>query len=285
MVMDNLYSSTKRNLLPFLGDKRFEFIRQDITLPFTIEADEIYHLACPASPIYYQKDPVYTIKTSFYGALNVLENARRTGARVVLASTSEVYGNPTVHPQGEDYWGHVNPVGPRSCYDEGKRAAETLFFDYKREYGVDVAVARIFNTYGPGMNMDDGRVVSNFILQALKGEPVTIYGQGEQTRSFCYVSDLVEGLCRLMAAEGFAGPVNLGNPGERSILDLAEAIVRSVGSSSEIVHQPLPTDDPIRRRPDISLAKSVLKWEPAVSFDEGIERTIAYFQDYLEEVL
>lgn len=278
IVMDNLYSSKKSNMEEFANDNHFEFLRHDLTFPFTIEVDEIYHLACPASPIYYQKDPVYTIKTSFYGALNVLENAKRTGARVLLASTSEIYGNPEVHPQKEEYWGNVNPNGTRSCYDEGKRAAETLFCDYHREYGVDIRIARIFNTYGPLMGINDGRVISNFIMQALKGMPLTLYGDGGQTRSFCYVSDLVEGLMLLMGHEPYPGPVNLGNPEEITIRKLAEAIRDKTGNTRDFMEMPLPTDDPVRRRPDIGKAMEHLGWQPKVSFDDGLKKTISYFR-------
>jgi len=279
IVMDNMYSSDKINMKGFLNHENFEFVRHDVTFPFNIEVDEIYHLACPASPIYYQKDPVYTIKTSFYGALNVLENAKRTGAKVLLASTSEVYGNPVIHPQNEQYWGNVNPNGPRSCYDEGKRAAETLFCDYYREYGVSIRIARIFNTFGPKMGINDGRVVSNFIMQALSGEPITLYGGGEQTRSFCFVSDIVEALQRLMARDVFDGPVNMGNPVEISIRGLAEIIREKTGCVCEFVEMPLPTDDPLRRRPDIGKAIKCLGWQPEVDLTEGIERTIDYFRE------
>jgi len=279
IVMDNLYSSTKRNLQNYSRMWNFEFIRHDVNLPFTIEVDEIYHLACPASPIYYQKDPVFTIKTSFYGALNVLDNAKRTGARVLLASTSEVYGNPAIHPQTEQYWGNVNPIGVRSCYDEGKRAAETLFSDYHREYGVDIRIARIFNTYGPGMCENDGRVVSNFIMQGLQGNPLTIYGEGQHTRSFCYVDDLVKGLIGLMAYPEYPGPINLGNPSEISVRDLALKITQLIGLSNRMKMMPLPSDDPARRKPDISLANQLLAWSPDISIDEGLERTIRYFRE------
>lgn len=278
IVMDNLYSASKRNINQFLGRKNFEFIRHDVTLPFSVEADEIYHLACPASPIYYQRDPVYTIKTSFYGALNVLETAKRTGAKVLLASTSEVYGDPLVHPQPESYWGNVNTIGPRSCYDEGKRAAETLFSDYQQQYGVDIKIARIFNTYGPNMSPNDGRVISNFIMQSLQGLPITIYGDGNQTRSFCYVSDLISGLEKLMQHENYEGPVNLGNPVEISIQEVAEEIFKIVGGEQKMLKMPLPTDDPIRRRPNISKAKEMLQWEPEVSFSGGLIKTIDYFK-------
>lgn len=278
IVMDNLYSSNKSNLKECFGRWNFEFIRQDVNLPFNIEVDEIYHLACPASPIYYQKDPVYTIKTSFYGALNVLENAKRTGARVLLASTSEVYGDPLIHPQKESYWGNVNPTGPRSCYDEGKRASETLFSDYHREYDVDIRIARIFNTYGPGMSQNDGRVISNFVMQALKGYPLTIYGDGSQTRSFCYVDDMILGLMKLMELDSYLGPINLGNPDETSIKDIAIIIAELTGNKSGLQSMPLPTNDPLRRKPDISLAKMNLKWEPEIRLEEGMKQTIEYFK-------
>jgi UDP-glucuronate decarboxylase len=278
IVMDNFYSSSEANLDKLKDYEAFRFVHHDVTQPFSEDVDEIYHLACPASPIYYQKDPVYTIKTAFYGSLNALENAKSKGARVLLASTSEVYGNPQEHPQKETYWGNVHPNGPRSCYDEGKRSAETLFSDYHREYKVDTRIARIFNTYGEGMHQNDGRVVSNFVMQAIKGQPITIYGRGDQTRSFCYVSDTVDGLIRLMGHEGHALPVNVGNPYEITIRDLAKTVVAKVESESDIAFKPLPVDDPVRRCPDIGKAKDLLGWEPKVSFDEGMEKTIAYFK-------
>ena len=278
VCVDNLFTGSKRNLYHLVSHPRFEFIRHDVTFPLYVEVDEIYNLACPASPIHYQHDPVATTKTSVHGAINMLGLAKRLKCRILQASTSEVYGDPAVHPQTEDYWGNVNPIGPRSCYDEGKRCAETLFFDYHRQHGLEIKVARIFNTYGPRMHPADGRVVSNFIMQALKGEPITIYGEGQQTRSFCYVDDLVDGLMRLMASPaGFTGPVNLGNPGEFTMRQLAEKVLQMTGSKSEIVHKPLPPDDPRQRRPDISLASSALGWTPKVPLDEGLRPTIDYF--------
>jgi UDP-glucuronate decarboxylase len=278
VCVDNLFTGAKRNLYHLVSHPRFEFIRHDVTFPLYVEVDEIYNLACPASPIHYQHDPVATTKTSVHGAINMLGLAKRLKCRILQASTSEVYGDPTVHPQTEDYWGNVNPIGPRSCYDEGKRCAETLFFDYHRQHGLEIKVARIFNTYGPRMHPADGRVVSNFIMQALRGEPITIYGEGEQTRSFCYVDDLVDGLMRLMASPaGFTGPVNLGNPGEFTMRQLAEKVLQMTGSKSEVVHRPLPPDDPKQRRPDISLASSKLGWTPKVPLDEGLRPTIDYF--------
>ena len=284
LCVDNFYTSTRRNILHLLDHPNFELMRHDVTFPLYVEVDRIYNMACPASPIHYQRDPVQTTKTSVHGAINMLGLAKRTGARILQASTSEVYGDPTVHPQHESYWGNVNPIGPRSCYDEGKRCAETLFFDYYRQHGMPIKVARIFNTYGPRMLPDDGRVVSNFIVQALQGRDITIYGDGSQTRSFCYVDDLVDGLIRLMeSAEGVTGPINLGNPGEFSILELAEKAIERVGSVSKVVYEPLPTDDPMQRRPDITQAREVLDWEPRVPLDEGLERTIDYFRGYLSE--
>jgi UDP-glucuronate decarboxylase len=257
-------------------------MRHDITFPLYLEVDEIYNLACPASPIHYQHDPVQTTKTSVHGAINVLGLAKRLRCRIFQASTSEVYGDPSIHPQPEHYWGNVNPIGIRSCYDEGKRCAETLFFDYHRQHGLDIKVARIFNTYGPRMHPNDGRVVSNFIVQALKGEPITIYGEGQQTRSFCYVDDLIEGFLRLMdTEEGFPGPVNLGNPGEFTIRQLAEQVIKLTGSKSELVFKPLPSDDPLQRQPDISLARSKLSWEPTVQLEAGLGKTIDYFRQLL----
>jgi UDP-glucuronate decarboxylase len=278
LCIDNLFTGTKDNLAPVAGHPHFEFMRHDITWPLYVEVDEIYNLACPASPIHYQHDPVQTTKTSVHGAINMLGLAKRLGARILQASTSEVYGDPTVHPQTEDYWGNVNPIGPRSCYDEGKRCAETLFFDYHRQNGVQIKVARIFNTYGPRMHPADGRVVSNFIVQALKGDPITIFGDGSQTRSFCYVDDLIDGLIRLMDSPAeVTGPINLGNPREFTIRELAEQVIQLTGSHSKIVEGPLPADDPRQRQPDVSKARSTLGWEPKVALQEGLERTVAYF--------
>jgi UDP-glucuronate decarboxylase len=279
---DNLFTGSKRNVDHLHVHPRFEFMRHDVTFPLYLEVDEIWNLACPASPVHYQYDPVQTTKTSVHGAINMLGLAKRLGCRIFQASTSEVYGDPVQHPQTEGYWGNVNPIGVRSCYDEGKRCAETLFFDYHRQHGVDIKVARIFNTYGPRMHRNDGRVVSNFIVQALQGEPLTVYGDGGQTRSFCYVDDLIEGFLRLMASEaGFPGPVNLGNPSEFTIRELAEKIIALTGSRSQIVTRPLPADDPLQRRPDIDLAHNRLGWTPTVKLDEGLTRTIAYFDDLL----
>ncbi|MBR2534192.1 MAG: SDR family oxidoreductase [Erysipelotrichaceae bacterium] len=279
ICMDNLFTGQKDNIRHLLDNPYFEFIRKDILEDIYVECDQIYNLACPASPIHYQYDPIKTIKTSFIGALHTLGLAKRCHARILQASTSEVYGDPEVHPQPESYWGHVNPNGIRSCYDEGKRAAETLFFDYHRQHGVDIKVVRIFNTYGPNMRGDDGRVVSNFIVQALKGEDITIYGDGSQTRSFCYVDDLVEALIRMMnSRDGFTGPVNLGNPGEFTMLQLAEKVIEHTGSKSKIVYLPLPQDDPTQRKPVIDLAKKELGWEPTVPLDEGLKKTIDYFR-------
>lgn len=284
LCVDNYYTGRKENVTHLLGEPHFELLRHDITFPLFVEVDEIYNLACPASPIHYQRDPVQTIKTSVVGSVNMLGLARRTGAKILQASTSEVYGDPEVHPQRETYWGNVNPIGPRSCYDEGKRAAETLFFDYHRQRGVRIKVARIFNTYGPRMHPNDGRVVSNFIVQALQGNDLTIYGDGSHTRSFCYVDDLVDGLINLMGTgDEVTGPVNLGNPNEIRILELAELIRGMTGSSAGIVHRPLPTDDPRKRRPDISLAESLLSWSPKVPISTGLSETIAYFVDLLNE--
>ena len=278
LCVDNLFTGDKRNLDHLAGNPRFEFMRHDVCFPLYVEADEIWNLACPASPIHYQHDPVQTTKTSVHGAINMLGLAKRLGVRIFQASTSEVYGDPAVHPQTEGYWGNVNPIGIRSCYDEGKRCAETLFFDYHRQHGLDIKVARIFNTYGPRMHASDGRVVSNFIVQALAGEPITIYGEGQQTRSFCYVDDLISGFIALMESEpGFTGPVNLGNPGEFTIRQLAEKVIEMTGSSSRIVTQPLPQDDPMQRKPDISLAQDRLDWQPQVDLQEGLRRTIEYF--------
>lgn len=279
LCVDNLFTGTKRNMEHLHSNPRFEFMRHDVTFPLYVEADEIYNLACPASPIHYQHDPVQTTKTSVHGAINMLGLAKRLGCRILQASTSEVYGDPTIHPQTESYWGNVNPIGPRSCYDEGKRCAETLFFDYHRQHGLQIKVARIFNTYGPRMHPADGRVVSNFIIQALTGKPITLYGDGKQTRSFCYVDDLVDGLMRLMASpEGFTGPVNLGNPVEFTMRELAELIVTETGSSSPLVTEPLPQDDPKQRKPDISIAESQLGWTPKIPLREGLKPTIAYFR-------
>jgi UDP-glucuronate decarboxylase len=277
-VIDNLFTGRKQNIAHLLEHPRFEFVRHDVIDPFKFEVDQIYNLACPASPPHYQYNPIKTIKTSILGSINCLGLAKRVKARVFQASTSEVYGDPHVHPQPESYWGNVNPIGKRSCYDEGKRCAETLFFDYHREHKVDIRVVRIFNTYGPRMHESDGRVVSNFIVQALRGEDITIYGDGSQTRSFCYVDDLIEGWLRLMAQTETVGPMNLGNPSEFTMLQLAELTLKLVGGKSKIVHKPLPSDDPKQRRPDITLAQKVLNWEPKVPLEEGLQRTIAYFK-------
>jgi len=279
LCADNFFSGTKDNIAHLIGNPRFELLRHDVTFPLYVEVDEIYNLACPASPIHYQYDPVQTTKTSVHGAINMLGLAKRTKAKILQASTSEVYGDPSVHPQTENYWGHVNPIGLRSCYDEGKRCAETLFFDYRRQHKLRIKVARIFNTYGPRMHPNDGRVVSNFIEQALKGAPITVYGEGKQTRSFCYVDDLIDAFVRLMAtSDDFTGPVNLGNPEEFTILELARKVIANTGSRSEIVFKPLPSDDPTQRQPDISLAKQMLQWEPVVALNEGLRRTISYFR-------
>jgi len=277
---DNFYTGTRENVEPLIGERRFELLRHDVTFPLYVEVDEIYNLACPASPIHYRRDPVATTKTSVHGAINMLGLAKRVGARILQASTSEIYGDPLVHPQREDYAGNVNPIGPRACYDEGKRCAETLFFDYHRQHGLGIKVARIFNTYGPRMHPDDGRVVSNFIVQALAGRPITVYGEGAQTRSFCYVDDLVNALVLLMnSSPAETGPLNLGNPEEVTILDLARKVIDMTGSSSKIVHEPLPKDDPTRRRPDISAARASLGWEPRVPLEHGLRETILYFVD------
>ena len=278
LCLDNFFTGRRQNIAHLLQDPKFELIRHDVIDPFKVEVDQIYNLACPASPPHYQYNPIKTTKTSVMGAINCLGLAKRVRARVFLASTSEVYGDPTVHPQDESYWGNVNPIGRRSCYDEGKRCAETLFFDYHRENGVDIRVVRIFNTYGPRMLADDGRVVSNFIVQALKGENLTVYGDGSQTRSFCYVDDLIDGFVRLMTQEKTVGPVNIGNPGEFTMLELAELVLTKVGGKSKVTNLPLPADDPKQRRPDISLAKEALGWEPKVPLEEGLDRTIAYFR-------
>jgi UDP-glucuronate decarboxylase len=282
VCIDNFFTGAKENVVHLRDEPRFEVIRHDVTFPLYVEVDEIMNLACPASPIHYQTDPVQTTKTSVHGAINMLGLAKRLGIKILQASTSEVYGDPQVHPQTEEYWGHVNPVGPRSCYDEGKRCAETLFFDYHRQVGLRIKVARIFNTYGPRMHPNDGRVVSNFIVQALTGEPLTIHGDGEQTRSFCYVDDLIEALVRLMATpDAVTGPINLGNPGEFTVAELARLILDLTGSGSPIRHLPLPKDDPVRRRPDITLARKTLDWEPRTPLAEGLPRTIAYFEELL----
>jgi UDP-glucuronate decarboxylase len=279
LCVDNLFTGTKRNIDHLHEHRLFEFVRHDVTFPLYVEVDEIYNLACPASPIHYQHDPVQTTKTSVHGAINMLGLAKRLGCRILQASTSEVYGDPILHPQPESYWGNVNPIGPRSCYDEGKRCAETLFFDYHRQHRLEIKVARIFNTYGPRMHHADGRVVSNFIVQALRGDPITVYGKGQQTRSFCYVDDLVDGLVRLMESPAsLTGPVNLGNPHEFTIRELAETVIAKTGSRSRIVHEPLPADDPKQRQPEITLAREHLGWEPEVPLTEGLDRTIAYFE-------
>lgn len=279
LCIDNFFSGTRDNIVPMLSHPHFEFLRHDVTFPLYVEVDEIYNLACPASPIHYQRDPVQTTKTSVHGAINMLGLAKRTKAKLLQASTSEVYGDPKVHPQKEDYWGDVNPIGIRSCYDEGKRCAETLCFDYRRQHGVPVKVARIFNTYGPNMQPNDGRVVSNFIMQALQGKPITIYGDGLQTRSFCYVDDLIDALVRFMATDDeCTGPINLGNPQEMNILQMAEMIISLIGSSSKIVHQLLPKDDPKQRMPDINRAREQLGWQPTTGLQDGLTQTVAYFQ-------
>ncbi len=284
LCLDNFFTGTKANVDHLLDHPRFELMRHDVTFPLYVEVDQIYNLACPASPVHYQHDPVQTTKTSVHGAINMLGLAKRLRARIFQASTSEVYGDPAVHPQTESYWGNVNPIGIRSCYDEGKRCAETLFFDYHRQHALQIKVARIFNTYGPRMHPNDGRVVSNFIVQALKGEDITLYGEGQQTRSFCYVSDLIEGFVRFMATDAaFTGPVNLGNPVEFTIRQLAEMVVELTGAKSKIVHRPLPADDPMQRKPDIALARSKLDWEPAVPLREGLVQTIAYFDQLLSK--
>jgi UDP-glucuronate decarboxylase len=284
LCVDNFYTGTRGNVVHLLKNDRFELMRHDVTFPLYVEVDQIYNLACPASPIHYQFDPVQTTKTSVHGAINMLGLAKRLKAKILQASTSEVYGDPKVHPQREDYWGNVNPIGARSCYDEGKRCAETLFFDYHRQHGLSIKVARIFNTYGPRMHPSDGRVVSNFIVQALKGDDLTVYGDGSQTRSFCYVSDLVEALLRLMATPAeVTGPVNLGNPGEFTMLELADKILRMTESRSKIVHKPLPADDPLQRQPDIALARKTLSWEPRVALEDGLRETVNYFKRTLRD--
>lgn len=283
ICLDNFFTGSKNNVSHLIQKPHFELMRHDVTFPLYVEVDQIYNLACPASPVYYQHDPVQTTKTSVHGAINMLGLAKRTKARIFQASTSEVYGDPEVHPQPESYWGKVNPIGIRSCYDEGKRCAETLFFDYHRQHNLDIKVARIFNTYGPRMHPNDGRVVSNFIVQALKGKDITIYGDGQQTRSFCYVDDLIEGFVRLMNTEpGFTGPVNLGNPGEFTMLELAEKVIKHVGGKSKLAFHPLPQDDPKQRQPNISLAKEKLDWEPKVLLDDGLKRTVEYLRNLLK---
>ncbi|KCZ57073.1 NAD-dependent dehydratase [Hyphomonas beringensis] len=285
LCVDNFFTGRRSNVAHLLDNPKFEVMRHDITVPLFVEVDQIYNMACPASPIHYQFDPVQTTKTSVHGAINMLGLAKRTRAKILQASTSEVYGDPEIHPQTEDYWGNVNPLGPRACYDEGKRCAETLFFDYHRQHNVKIKVARIFNTYGPRMHPNDGRVVSNFIVQALRGEDITLYGDGEQTRSFCYVSDLVDGLIRLMNTEDdVTGPINLGNPGEFTIRQLAEQIIEQTGSKSQLVHKPLPQDDPRQRRPDITRAKTTLGWEPGIRLAEGLKPTIEYFRNEIREM-
>ena len=282
LCVDNFYTGSKQNIAHLMSSPYFELMRHDVTMPLYVEVDEVYNLACPASPIHYQFDPVQTTKTSVHGAINMLGLAKRVKAKIFQASTSEVYGDPEVHPQTEDYWGRVNPIGIRSCYDEGKRCAETLFFDYYRQHNLEIKVARIFNTYGPRMHPNDGRVISNFIVQALKSEDITIFGSGEQTRSFCYVDDLIDGFVRLMnTAPEITGPINLGNPGEYTMLELAENVLRLVGSKSKLTFKPLPQDDPRQRKPDISLAKEKLDWQPKVNLDEGLKETIAYFKKLL----
>lgn len=283
LCVDNYFTGSRANIAPLLKNPNFEVMRHDVTFPLYVEVERIFNLACPASPVHYQHDPVQTTKTSVHGAINVLGLAKRLGARILQASTSEVYGNPIVHPQTEEYWGNVNPIGPRACYDEGKRCAETLFFDYYRQYALSIRVVRLFNTYGPRMHPNDGRVVSNFIVQALTGEPITIYGDGSQTRSFCYVDDMIEGFLRFMALDDDQpGPLNLGNPCEFTMLELAELVLRLTGSSSRLVYKPLPIDDPRQRQPDISKAKALLDWEPQVPLEEGIKRTVAYFRTLLD---
>jgi UDP-glucuronate decarboxylase len=284
LCVDNFYTGSRRNVSKLLDNPNFEMMRHDVTFPLFVEVDEIYNLACPASPIHYQYDPVQTTKTSVHGAINMLGLAKRRRAKIFQASTSEVYGDPTVHPQPEEYWGNVNPIGFRSCYDEGKRCAETLFFDYRRQHNLRIKVARIFNTYGPRMHPNDGRVVSNFIVQALKGEPITLYGEGNQTRSFCYVDDLVEGFIRLMGTgDEVTGPINLGNPGEFTIRQLAEKVIALTGSKSKLEYRPLPQDDPQQRQPNIEKAKAVLGWEPTIALEAGLKKTIAYFDELLRE--
>ncbi|MEM5312067.1 UDP-glucuronic acid decarboxylase family protein [Paraburkholderia sp. JHI869] len=282
LCVDNFYSGTKDNVAHLVGNPHFELMRHDVTFPLYVEVDEIYNLACPASPVHYQRDPVQTTKTSVHGAINMLGLAKRTKARILQASTSEVYGDPEVHPQPEGYWGHVNPIGVRSCYDEGKRCAETLFFDYRQQHGLDIKVVRIFNTYGPRMHPNDGRVVSNFIVQALRGEDITVYGDGSQTRSFCYVDDLIEGFVRMMATPSdVTGPINIGNPAEFTIRELAETVLKMVGGRSKLIFSPLPKDDPKQRQPDITLARGKLGWEPQVKLEQGLAKTVNYFRSFL----
>lgn len=282
LCVDNFYTGAKHNVSHLFGHDRFELMRHDVTFPLYVEVDRIFNLACPASPVHYQHDPVQTTKTSVHGAINMLGLAKRVGARILQASTSEVYGDPEVHPQREDYWGRVNPIGIRSCYDEGKRCAETLFFDYWRQHALQIKIVRIFNTYGPRMHPNDGRVVSNFIVQALRGENITIYGSGQQTRSFCYVDDLIDAMVLMMETEeGFTGPLNIGNPGELTMIELAEAVLHISGSNSKLVYQQLPSDDPKQRQPDITLARKHLRWEPKVSLEDGLKETIAYFKSVL----
>ena len=283
LCVDNLFTGSRQNIRHLLSSEHFEFQRHDVTFPLYVEVGRIYNLACPASPVHYQHDPVQTTKTSVHGAINMLGLAKRLNARILQASTSEVYGDPAVHPQTEDYWGNVNPIGIRACYDEGKRCAETLYFDYHRQHNLDIKVVRIFNTYGPRMHPNDGRVVSNFVVQALRGSDITIFGDGQQTRSFCYVDDLVDALVRMMdTPRGFTGPVNIGNPGEYTMLELAETVIRMTGSRSKLIHQPLPSDDPRQRRPDISLAQDKLSWSPTISLQDGLAPTIAYFRKLLQ---
>ena len=282
ICVDNFFTGDKRNILHLMDHKMFELIRHDITFPLYLEVDQIFNLACPASPVHYQFDPVQTVKTNIHGSINMLGLAKRTKSRILQASTSEVYGDPEIHPQTEDYWGKVNPIGPRSCYDEGKRGAETLFYSYRQQYELDIKIIRIFNTYGPNMHPDDGRVVSNFIIQALKNKDITIYGDGQQTRSFCYVDDLIEGMCRMMnTEEGYWGPVNLGNPDEFTMKELAESIIKLTGSSSKLTYLPLPQDDPKQRCPDITEARTTLEWEPMIKLEEGLKKTISYFENVL----
>lgn len=283
ICLDNLFCGQKDNIVPLLDNPRFEFIRHDVTFPIYLEVDEIYNLACPASPFHYQHDPVQTLKTSVHGAINMLGLAKRLGAKILQTSTSEVYGDPSVHPQTEDYNGNVNPIGPRACYDEGKRAAETLFFDYHRQHGLDIRVARLFNTYGPNMHPNDGRVVSNFIVQALKGEDITIFGDGSQTRSFCYVDDLIVALLAFMEQNSCIGPMNMGNPSEFTIRELAEAVIELTGTKSKLIFKDLPADDPKQRQPDISLARKHLNWEPKTQLNEGLVHTISYFDSLLKQ--
>ena len=285
LCVDNFFTGTKDNIVHLLDSPNFELMRHDVTFPLNVEVDEIYNLACPASPIHYRKDPVQTTKTSVHGAINMLDLAKRTSSKILQASTSEVYGDPEIHPQPENYWGRVNPIGPRSCYDEAKRCAETLFFDYYRQHKLRIKVARIFNTYGPRMHPNDGRVVSNFIVQALNGQPITIYGDGSQTRSFCYVDDLIDALVKLMdSPDEFTGPVNIGNPGELSVLELAEKIIDLTSSSSKLNFKPLPTDDPAQRQPDIGLARKTLEWSPDIALDDGLRKTIPYFEKLLRAI-